>query len=44
MKKGSAVARALAERLGQPCLSREDVLANDPRAKADCFHVQAVLD
>ena len=25
-------------------MSREDVLANSPRAKADCFHVQAVLD
>ena len=25
-------------------MSREDVLANAPRAKADCFHVQAVLD
>lgn len=25
-------------------MSREDVLANAPRAKADCFQVQAVLD
>ena len=25
-------------------MSREDVLANAPRAEADCFHVQAVLD
>ena len=25
-------------------MSREDVLANAPQAKADCFQVQAVLD